>query len=415
MKNVFTALLLFLLSTSACNADYTYTDLMNSLPLQRYSGNPIIQDPYSGLPWQYAQAFDPVVITDPNDPTKLIMYLSGMYYGNGTGGTNSGEMSIGIFTASASNPFVWTPYTDQPILRGGNAPYVDYNPASPAGTGMLQARSGWDWWSSSPGLIPGLRMGGIVQQGGTIYMSYCGGPEYGFRPGLATSTDGYHFTKSGSALYPANEKFNGVNDNSGMLEISLEDPILFYEAGTWYIYYSYIGGTSALNPEWSSHILNGIRVLTASSPYGPWTKLVDGGGVPVDIIKKGSTYDAGHIEWHQVYKIAGTYVLIYECLGSDNIYRIAMAHSSSPTSGWVKDGVILNPSPTSGAWDSKWVATASIANLNGSPYLVYCGCSNATGGSGGFWSLALAKFPGLTSSIVSAVSSAVANMRANFQ
>ena len=98
----------------------------------------------------------------------------------------------------------------------------------------------------------------------TFYLCYNGSIAQSGQPvstGLATSTDGYTFTKS-----PANPILSG--DGSGFDAYKACNGYLFYNNNTWSLYYS---GTDVPNAG-PGRI---ISRATAANPHGPWTRTND--------------------------------------------------------------------------------------------------------------------------------------------
>ena len=98
----------------------------------------------------------------------------------------------------------------------------------------------------------------------TFYMVYNGTVDYYSQPakiGLATSTDGYTFTKS-----PSNPILSG--DGSGFDSYSVWNGPLVYDNASWYLYYT--GVTS--QPVIPGRI---ISRATADNPQGPWIRTDD--------------------------------------------------------------------------------------------------------------------------------------------
>ncbi|MCK4559189.1 MAG: T9SS type A sorting domain-containing protein [Calditrichia bacterium] len=132
-----------------------------------------------------------------------------------------------------------------------NPQLYENNPVVPIGpTGT------WDdsalWWPN------------VTVVSDTFYVIYNGNDNWPVNPaslGLATSTDGYTFTKSASnpILTP---------DGNGFDTHSVDDGMLYFENDTWYLYY---GGRSS-SPNQPGNV---IGRATASNPHGPWNRTND--------------------------------------------------------------------------------------------------------------------------------------------
>lgn len=129
-------------------------------------------------------------------------------------------------------------------------PYEN-NPVVPKG-----ASGSWDdsavWWPN------------VTVLNDTFYMIYNGTDNWPSQPasiGLATSTDGFTFTKSASnPILTA--------DGNGFDAYSVNDGALYFEKATWYLYYD--GRSTTPNQPG-----NVIGRASADNPHGPWTRSND--------------------------------------------------------------------------------------------------------------------------------------------
>ncbi|HUO64982.1 MAG TPA: hypothetical protein VMT97_14810, partial [Terriglobales bacterium] len=295
--------------------------LFDRLPFVRYASNPVIPLGGSGS-WYEEQVFDPCVLVDPSDATKLIMFVSGM-----ASPVASSNVTVGRFDGTVANPYSWSEH---------------------GGTGhgqVLLPGSGGSWDQTA------VRLGSCFYDSGTFYIYYAGYSSGSgvSQIGLATSTDGVTFTKSGSnpVLTPTGQ---GRNDGD-----NVEDPAVLKEGSAWTMIYAYRNGGT---------VLPGYRYATASTATA-WTK----GGVG-DLI----TCSVGSFcEWHQIQKIGSEYVLIFEAGNDSPPFSLYMSSASSVTGPYSPNDnsqTILSPSGVVGAWDRYHVATGALFNI-GTLWLLY--------------------------------------------
>lgn len=281
--------------------------------------------------YHYANIFDPNVVEHPTDPTKLALFASGQ--GDDTGNPGGGYSRIGRWTMTKASPLA-TPTFDQVVLTGGTGPA----------------------WNNQSG---GVRLGTVIYTGGTYYM-YFTTQLTGTAIGVATSTDGVTFTiNSTQMLTPSGD------------ETQIGEPAVWWEDGVATMIYDY---------RTSADVLPGLRVATASSLTGPFTKT---GGT--DILKRpsgsgdpGTNYDM-HVEYHQIVKRNGKYYMLVEVGGNvtDTTpyrnYLVGPADSPAGPYQWNKLVIAENPSGTTGVDDKFHVATPGLFTVSGTDYLLWTG------------------------------------------
>jgi hypothetical protein len=352
----------------------TYAQITALLPANRYANNPILASNLSGSAnnWFWSQIFDGQAMVNPANSSELLMYCTGM-----TPPVANGVQAVGLWKASASDPCTWSQSGITNPRLGPNANY-------------------WDNMTT----VSGNRLGCVVYVSGVFYMYYTGNRSGSHNAiGLATSTDGVNFTRTGNS-----------GTNLGMVltasvdEANLEDPAVIYDNGTWYMMYAY------RFPDGESTYISG-RTLPAyrmaqSTDGINWTKVGGNGTVAAaDVITHGglNTWDGYHIEYHSLYKIADGYLLFYEAMGKDAsggqtlVGCSGFAFSSTPTGQYTKysgNPVIWPPDydPATNTknvtlpytWDFTDTVTPSLFYNNGQLYMFYCGGNNYTGNSGDY-------------------------------
>lgn len=204
--------------------------------------------------------------------------LSGTVFGMWAGYDASGDI---YYFESADGLTSWTAYSGNPMFGGGSPIYFPtvyeesgtfyaYGCTSAfPGTGIAvyTAASPIGPWTSqgiqiAPGTAGAWDSGGTFQLNivdiiaGTWYGYYSGYNGVKFGEGLATSTDGIHWTKSGS-----NPIFAGPIGNLGFLKVSNSS------------YYAY-GNFPSPNAVLQANQNNPVGRWAAGSPSGPWTQLM---------------------------------------------------------------------------------------------------------------------------------------------
>lgn len=283
----------------------SYQAFLDSLPFSRRAG-PFLQP--SGVSGSYdADGLEyNFVMENPYNPNQLLMYYA-------PGSLTAAKWEYAAVATSTKGTDVWTKYSGNPIVTA---------------TG------------------PGLRSSSPVYYGGTFYLYYSDeSPVTGAY--LATSTDGFTFTKYGGGATP-------VLAGAGT-------PFVTRFGTTWYMYY----GTGSPRS---------IRVATSSNGIN-W---VDVGAI---LTTTGDTNRPWFEEAKTVYQIGGTYILLYDVFG-DNNYPAEMwlATSSSATGTFTpwSGNPIWAKNPASGAWDDAAVTTSALFwNASASRWdMYYCGTSN---------------------------------------
>lgn len=239
-----------------------WTPLGNVIPNTAVSGASILANP--------SVIYDNnSIVLFPGSPSTFVFKM----WLQATIGSNYGL----YYFESADGETSWTPYTSNPlspfgsvgifivptIYKIGNTYYIYTSQGgtisvytSPDGVTLTLANSsaiapsgsGWDATAVyQPQVVD------VIE--GTWYVYYSGtnGTTYG--QGLATSTDGTHFTKSLS-----NPIFPGPIGNSSFLKISSSS------------YYMYAHG-QYLNAQLASNNFDPLFRYSATSPSGPWTQL----------------------------------------------------------------------------------------------------------------------------------------------
>ncbi len=274
---------------------------------------------YDGGGWKDGQVQEPCVLVNPKDPGKLIMFYAGMTLGGGTG-------CLGKAWADVSDPFTWHEDANNPLLK------PDPKRACEGGSlrmdSVIYDKSRDEYWI--------YYTGGV---GDGVNLATCPAGKDGYSDIATANIKRY---ENNPVLSPKGE---GRDDGN-----CVSQGAVFRENGVWHMFYAYRSPQEGLQ---------GIRLAT--SPDGKhWTKIVG-----PDLIRAAPEQAA--IEWHQVYKIGKTYVLLYEGYNGGARWGPDFATSSSLTKGWKK-------APTKLVDQTKWpnysdktmfhVATPAIYKIN---------------------------------------------------
>ncbi len=321
-------------------APNTIQQLIDTNHFTRYASNPIIAHtcPDGSQPTCTAYDFrgsvitESIILVDPADASKLIMFFGG--FQKDAGGGLSG---VGRATANRSDPFTWTVSGTQPVFA----------PNAVSGA--------WDDGYVQPDDVI------YVASEGRMYLYYTGdatvGGDANDQIGLATSTDnGLTWTRYGD---------KPVLPYAFPYETSVSvGPVFREDATHWYMLYSHHAGSSNLYP--------GYKI--AMSPDGiEWTKT---GILAVGLGTSGNP-DSNYIGWGQIFKWNDLYNAFYEAYDG-TVWRNMVASSSNILqSGWTKGNPILEPLHN-GAWDAEHVSTPAVTEIDGVLYLHYQGTDDTT-------------------------------------
>lgn len=314
--------------------------------------NPIL--PYLGPApgWQSGQTFEQVVLVDPHNAARLLMY----YCGQRNGGIGGG---IGRCTASAAAPTVWTPYAGNPLM-----------------TAIGDESAGKAWYSDQ------IRLDSVIYDpvADQIRLYTTGrnlltGHD---SVGLWTSpgTDGVAFTQNAGNPIWTPAQATGIG---GVTVTDVSQLCVYrFDATHWYGYYCHRG---------SDGVLPNIRLCTSSDGIAwtdtatvAWTKL--------------GTYDSVYVEGKNQILALDQYVLITSSF--DGTHWVCAAGTSPALTGAFTPLAtpIFKASGVPGTYDETLVSCPSIYNLNGKWYLFYCGTNQPLGSNYNvaYWSSGMALF-----------------------
>jgi hypothetical protein len=253
-------------------------------------------------PWESQQVQEPCILTNPKDPTRLVMFYSGVP------ATDRKLCYIGKAWALKSDPFTWHQDAANPVF----AP----------------SQQGWDSGS--------IRLDAVlyIAEEDAYYIYYSGTKAtVQDRIGLAicpAGADGYSginpavVQRVGATPVLAPEPAEPFAETMASQAAVWREKDAVTQQWRWFMYYSYRGKNGTLP---------GIRLAT-SSDGKTWQRHYDA----QDPRGMGHIFDStpgAYYEWHQISKIGGTYVLSIEVgLEKGKRWRPVIAVSQHPDRGW---------------------------------------------------------------------------------
>ena len=261
----------------------------------------------TAAPWESQQVQEPCILTNPKDPTRLVMFYSGVP------ATNHNLCYIGKAWALKSDPFTWHQDEGNPVFAPG--------------------KTGWDSGS--------IRLDAVLYlaEEDAYYIYYSGtAASIQDRIGLAicpAGADGYSGITSAAVRRVGTQPVLAPEPAAPFFEKMASQAAVLREWNgqerrwDWFMYYSYRGKDGTLP---------GLRLAT-SRDGKTWTRRFndkDPRGMGQIFV---STPDA-YYEWHQISKIGGDYVLAIEVgIEKGKRWRPVIAVSHRPDTGWVQTDV----------------------------------------------------------------------------
>ncbi|AIE87186.1 hypothetical protein [Fimbriimonas ginsengisoli] len=276
----------------------TFLSLLAALVVTPPAGQ-IIVDRADGA-WESQQVQEPCILPNPKDPSKLVMFYSGVPKSNRV------VCAVGKAWASVKDPFTWHQDRRNPVFgpigKGWDATTIRLD----AVLYIPEEDAYYIYYSATAGNIQDHIGLAICPAGPDGYSSIT--PvnirRYSAAPVLSPEPTAPYSEEMASQAAVWREKKRG--------------------RWSWYMYYSYRGKDGTLP---------GIRLAT-SSDGKTWTRHFNQNDPRGMGQIFASTPDA-YYEWHQVSKIGRTYVLSTE-VGTDygKRWRPVIAVSDRPDSGW---------------------------------------------------------------------------------
>jgi len=304
-------------------------------------------------PWMSQQIEEPCILPNPKVPGRLIMFYSAV------ASSNRVVAAVGKAWADTRSPFRWHQDEANPVF-------------GPAGRG----------WDSTT-----IRLDAVLyipeEDAYYIYYSGSSGPIQD-RIGLAicpAGTDGYSgvnpstIARYGTAPVLAPEPAAPFHEEMASQAAVLREWNGPAQRWDWYLYYSYRG---------KDGILPGIRLAT--SPDGKrWTRHFNADD-PRGMGQIFPSTPGAYYEWHQVFKVGGTYVLCTEVgVNQGARWRPVLAVSTDPVRRWTQlDLDTMLQTKWQGLYDDRTlyhVATPALYRIEGKWYLFAQACGRPLNGN----------------------------------
>ena len=254
--------------------------------------------------WESQQVQEPCILPNPKDPSRLIMFYSGVPK------TDRAYCAVGKAWATVADPFTWHQDKQNPVFR-------------PSG-------DGWDGRT--------IRLDAVlyIQEEDAYYVYYSGSRgNIQDQIGLAicpAGADGYSAVTEQAFRRVGNTPVLAPQAASPYFERMASQAAVWRERENpgapwkWYMYYSYRGKDGTLP---------GLRLAT-SSDGKTWIRQFN----PDDPRGMGQIFSStpnAYYEWHQISKVGNTYVLCMEVgTNKGERWRPGLAVSDRPDGGWVQ-------------------------------------------------------------------------------
>jgi hypothetical protein len=247
---------------------------------------------FGGGGWKDGQVNEPIILPNPKNRSRLIMFYSGMALGGSKG-------AIGKAWATVADPFTWHEDKENPLIAPDpNVPFE----------------------------ISGIRLDAVIYHKETneywIYYTGNSSKTQSDAIGMATvpaGKDGYSAVTAANVKRAAENPILSPGGQGRTDEAYVSQGAIVREKGQWYSLYSY---------RTANQVLPGIR-LAKSADGIHWVKQPG-----ADLLAAGP--ESRYLEWHQIYKIGKQYVMFYEGYNGGTRWGADIAVSNSLTSGWQK-------------------------------------------------------------------------------
>ena len=257
--------------------------------------------------WESQQVQEPCILTNPKDQSRLVMFYSGVP------ATNRNLCFLGKAWALKSDPFTWHEDKSNPVFSPG--------------------KQGWDSGS--------IRLDAVlyIPEEDAYYIYYSGTiASVQDRIGLAicpADADGYSGITPAAIRRVGNQPVLAPEPAAPYFEEMASQAAVLREwdakekRWSWFMYYSYRGRDG---------ILPGLRLAT-SNDGKIWTRHFNEKD-PRGMGQIFRSTPGAYYEWHQVQKIADTYVLSIEVgIEAGKRWRPVIAVSKHPANGWLQTDV----------------------------------------------------------------------------
>ena len=315
----------------------------------------------TAAPWESQQVQEPCILPNPKDPERLVMFYSGVP------ASNRKLCYIGKAWALKSDPFTWHQDEANPVFSPGAAGWDSGSIRLDAVLYLPEEDAYYIYYSGTTATVQDNIGLAICPAGPDGYSGITPAAirRVGSRPVLAPE--------------PAAPYFETMASQAAVLrEWNARE-----RRWDWFMYYSYRGQNGTLP---------GLRLAT-SRDGKTWTRHFNAND-PRGMGHLFNSTPGAYYEWHQVFKLNGTYVLAIE-VGTEKgkRWRPVIAVSQDPAVGWTQTDVdaVLQTRWTGLYRDDTMyhVATPAFYEIGGRWYLYVQACPLPANGNyiDGHWDL----------------------------
>jgi hypothetical protein len=265
-------------------------------------GEVIINRTNSG--WESQQVQEPCILPNPKDPARLVMFYSGVP------ATNRNLCFIGKAWALKSDPFTWHQDVLNPVFSPGKQGWDSGTIRLDTVLYIAEEDAYYIYYSGTTGTIQDHIGLAICPAGADGYLGITGAAirRVGAQPVLSPEAGAPYFEQMAS-------------QGAVLREWDVKE-----RRWNWFLYYSYRG---------KDGILPGLRLAT--SPDGKtWTRRYNTQD-PRGMGQIFKSTPGAYYEWHQAFKIGGTYFLSMEVgISGGQRWRPVIAVSKDLAAGWTQ-------------------------------------------------------------------------------
>ncbi len=261
----------------------------------------------SDAPWESQQVQEPCILPNPKDPTRLVMFYSGVP------ATNRAVCFIGKAWAFKSAPFDWHQDEQNPVFRPANQGWDSGSIRLDAVLYLPEQDAYYIYYSGTTGAVQDR-----------IGLAICPVPADGFS-GITPAAIQRFGSQPVLSPEPAAPYFEQMASQAAVWrEWNTAE-----QHWDWFMYYSYRG---------KDGILPGIRLATSHDGKS-WTRRFNTED-PRGMGQIFKSTPGAYYEWHQVFKTGDTYVLSIEVgIAAGQRWRPVIAVSKHPANGWEQTDV----------------------------------------------------------------------------
>jgi len=296
--------------------------------------------------WESQQVQEPCILPNPKDPTRLVMFYSGVP------ATNRNLCFIGKAWALKADPFTWRQDESNPVFGPGKQGWDSGSIRLDAVLYIPEEEAYYIYYSGATGAVQDR-----------IGLAICPVGEDGYA-GIAPGTIQRLGAQPVLSPEPAAPYFEEMASQAAVLR----EWDATERRWDWFMYYSYRG---------KDGILPGLRLAT-SRDGKTWTRHYNEKD-PRGMGQIFKSTPGAYYEWHQAFKIGGTYLLSIEVgVSAGKRWRPVIAASQRAGAGWSQmDADELLQTKWTGLYRDETiyhVATPAMYEIDGKWYLYAQAC-----------------------------------------